>query len=303
MRYFLFCLLVIVFNSTFAGETFLVEEVAHGVFVHRGEHQDIDEGYSGDICNISFVIGQDGVAVIDTGGSPHIGRALLAAIRQRTDKPIKYVINTHVHPDHVFGNAAFLSEKPQFVGHVQLANAMKQREAHYLALQQKLLGDKANGSVLIPPDLSVAEAVKLPLGDRVLTVTPYSGAHTHADVSIYDSLSDTLWTGDLLFVERTPSIDGDIQGWLKVLDGFSQLQVKHIVPGHGAVQSSIQASLKKEKQYFEVLIQDIRNEIKAGKSMTEAMGQAAQSERDHWVLFDIVNRRNVNLLFPMLEWE
>ena len=105
MRYFLFWFLAIVFNCAFADEGFLVEEVAQGIFVHRGLHQDIDEGYSGDICNISFIVGQEGVAVIDTGGSPHIGRALLAAIRQRTDKPIKFVINTHVHPDHVFGKS------------------------------------------------------------------------------------------------------------------------------------------------------------------------------------------------------
>lgn len=303
MRHFLFWLLAIVFNGAFADEGFLVEEVAQGVFVHHGEHQDIDEGYSGDICNISFVIGQDGVAVIDTGGSPHIGRALLAAIRQRTDKPIKFVINTHVHPDHVFGNAAFLSEKPKFVGHAQLAKAMQQRETNYLALQQKFLGDKARGSVLIPPDIAVSQPVQLSLGNRVLTVTPHSTAHTHADVSVTDSQSDTLWTGDLLFVERTPSIDGDVKGWLQVIKSLSQLQVKHVVPGHGPVQSSIHEPFKNEKQYFEVLIQDIRNDIKAGKSMTDSMNQAAQTEREHWVLFDIVNRRNVNLLFPLLEWE
>jgi glyoxylase-like metal-dependent hydrolase (beta-lactamase superfamily II) len=86
---------------------FAIEDVGDGIYVHHGVHQDIDEGYHGDICNASFVVGSKGVAVIDTGGSIKIGNQLRDAIKKVTDKPILYVINTHVHPDHIYGNAAF----------------------------------------------------------------------------------------------------------------------------------------------------------------------------------------------------
>ena len=87
-------------------KTLSIEEVAPGIFVHQGKHLDVDEGYQGDISNIGFIIGKESVAVIDTGGTDSIGYALLNEIKKRTNLPIKYVINTHVHLDHIYGNAA-----------------------------------------------------------------------------------------------------------------------------------------------------------------------------------------------------
>lgn len=282
---------------------FAIEDVGDGIYVHHGIHQDIDEGYHGDICNTSFVVGSKGVAVIDTGGSIKIGNQLRDAIKKVTDKPILYVINTHVHPDHVYGNAAFLVDKAEFVGHEKLATAMELRREAYDKLNAKLLGEDAKGSELVKPTIAVKTTLEVDLGDRKLSITAHPVAHTNTDISVMESKSSTLFTGDLLFIERTPVLEGDIKGLIAELEKFKSQPIKQVVPGHGPVTKDWKLAIENEQRYLNALLSDIRAAIKAGKSMNEAMDSAAAGEKDKWKLFEVANRRNVNIIYPALEWE
>lgn len=282
---------------------FNIAQVDDGIYVHHGEHLDIDTGYQGDICNISFVVGSKGVAVIDTGGSLKVGQQLRAAILKVTNKPILYVINTHVHPDHIYGNSAFLGDKPTFVGHAKLGDAMQLRQEAYDKLNAKYLGPDASGTVLVKPTMHVKDVMTLDLGDRTLTVTPYPNAHTNTDISVLDSKTSTLFTGDLLFIDRTPVVEGDIKGLMAAIETLKTSPVKQVVPGHGSVTKDWMKALENEQRYLTVLLRDIRASIQKGDSMEQAMTSAAASEKDKWLLFEIANRRNVNTLFSSLEWE
>ncbi|HZV97441.1 MAG TPA: quinoprotein relay system zinc metallohydrolase 2 [Methylophilaceae bacterium] len=280
-----------------------MQEISPGIYVHQGAHEDLAEGYHGDICNIGFIIGNKGVAVIDSGGSFKVGQQLREAVRKVSSLPILYVINTHVHTDHIFGNVAFVPEQPQFVGHIKLPDAMERRREAYMRINNNWLGEQFAGSEIIKPTLTVKDNLELDLGNRTLKLTAYPVAHSNTDLTVFDSKSQTLWTGDLLFVERTPSLDGDIKGWLAVIGQLKTIPAQRFVPGHGKPLNDGKTALENEQRYLTTLLNDIRASIKNGQVMEKAMDTAAASEKDKWLLFDEVNRRNVNLAYPALEWE
>ncbi len=280
-----------------------VSEVAPGVFVRPGVHALMSEANAGGIANIGFIVGSESVAVIDSGGSLADGAALRAALRQRTTLPIRYVINTHVHPDHILGNAAFRADAPLFVGHRRLPAAMQARGAFYLEANARLLGTAALGSEVIAPTLLVEGRMTLDLGGRPLILTAHATAHTDNDLTVLDVASGILWTGDLLFAEHIPVVDGSLKGWLQVMDRLAAVPAKRSVPGHGPVSLAWPEALEPQRGYLEALADDLRAMMAAGDTMREATGKAGAAQRGDWLLFDDFNPRNATAGFAELEWE
>lgn len=281
-----------------------VSEIARGVFVYSGPHEPATAENLGGVSNAGFVIGDAAVAVIDTGGSYRFGSALRDAIRSRTDLPIRYVINTHMHPDHVLGNAAFEIDRPAFIAHHKMGRGLAARAERYLAVAEEELGAEAfAGTRIVPPTHNVETQEVIDLGGRHLRLYPQPTAHTDNDLVVFDDLTRTLFPGDLLFVGHVPALDGSIRGWLSVITKLSKVEAARAVPGHGPASVPWPAAILPEQRYLEAIATDVRAMIAQGATLSEAMETAALSEKDAWELFEDYHARNVSAAFAELEWE
>lgn len=278
------------------------QEIAPGIHIRRGAIEVTTASNAGAIANIGFIVGHEAVAVADPGGSLSDGAHLRETIRKVTKLPIRYVILSHVHPDHIFGAGAFEQDQPTYIGHARLPNALAQRGEYYRRRLDQVLGKGAAGPV-VAPTMLVRNRTEIDLGGRVLALTAHSTAHTDCDLSVFDRQTGTLLPADLLFVRHVPSLDGSITGWLKELAALKALPAKRAVPGHGPAHVSWPSGAADLERYLDVLLRETRQAVAKGMEIGAAVETVGQSERSRWALFDEYHGHNVTKAFKELEWE
>ena len=286
-----------------ATASFPFKEIAAGIFVRRGLDEDATASNDDAIANIGFVIGRDAVAVIDPGGSLQDGQRLRAHISSVTRVPIRYVVMTHVHPDHIFGAGVFQQDHPQFIGHQKLPQAMAVRGEYYAKRLEATLGKGRAGPIVVPTRLVQSEDDIDLGGGRVLHLTAHGLAHSDCDLTVLDRQTATLFAGDLLFVERVPSLDGSLKGWLTELNTLKKLAARQAVPGHGPVSVRWPGGSLDLERYLDGLLRETRQALEKGIDIEAAVTTVGQSERARWRLFDDYQGHNVTQAFKELEWE
>lgn len=278
-----------------------LQEIAEGIYVRPGSTGVVFEGE--DVANLGVVIGARCVAVIDTGGSAAEGRALDDAIRQLTDVPVCFVINTHVHPDHIFGNEAFDRDDVEFIGHEKLPRAMAVRGDTYV----QRAAESSQGAVKAPqvllPERTVAEQVQIDLGGRTLTLSAHAAAHTDNDLSVLDERTGTLFAGDLVFLEHLPVLDGSINGWIGELERLMSEAFQRVVPGHGPTRIDWPQGAAPTMEYLQDLRESTRQWIARGGELGKAQQGIEVRRPERWQLVGEYHRRNVATAFAELEWE
>lgn len=286
-------------------------QVAPGVHLHQGAQQPWgpeSAASAGDVANLGFIVGSRCVAVIDSGGSPQLGRRLRAAVAAATPLPVCLVVTTHAHPDHALGTGAFrdIEPAPAFAAHARGAAALGARERAFRNALQRDLGLTAADGDLAYPTLPVSDEREFDLGGRTLLLRAWPTAHTDNDLSVYDRQTRTLFTGDLLFVGHLPVVDGKLGGWLQVMDRLAALDVALAVPGHGAPQKAWPAALEPQRNYLQALQRQVRQALREKKSLAqavEALPLESVAPGQPWLLAEFFHRRNVTAAFAELEWE
>jgi len=286
-----------------AEQDFNIAEIADGNYLHKGLHVSIDDSKHDDIANIGFIVGEQCIAVIDSGGSINIGQQLLKKIRSISEKPICYVINTHVHFDHFLGNKAFVEEKPTFVGHQELAEEVERNRAFFLEQFKNDLGPNPEASSIVGPDMLIDKSTSLDIGNRTLTLMPYPVSHSHSDLIVIDNKTNTLWAGDLIFRERIPSLTGSLIGWVKVITELSKLEPNLVIPGHGSVAKSMSVAIQQQQGYLHKLLTETRKAVADGMFLNEAADKIDKDNQSGWLLHKFQHPTNVSRAFTELEWE
>ena len=288
------------------------KKIVKDVYAYEGLIADFNNENKGAISNFSFVVGKNCVAVIDTGGSPEVGEMIVKDIKIKTKKPICFVINTHAHPDNYGGNSAFLDliPTPEFIAHENFANASANRIKTFNARLLKLLGiEKPLKSFKISK--SISDDAYLDLGDRKLYLKAWKTSHTNNDLTVFDINSGIFWTGDLLFAEHIPVMDGSLNGWIEVTNELRQIKntgskgalVKKIVPGHGPIQVDSLIAFDKQKEYLQKMRLLVNKAIKEDVSISDAVDDISNKLGSDWKLSDLFNKRNVTASYAELEWE
>ena len=278
-------------------------EVQNGVFVRPGNYGIIFEDKN--IANIGFIVGEKAIAVIDTGGSIKEGKQLICQIRKVSKLPIRYVINTHVHPDHTLGNSAFDDPNITFIGHNNLEHAMGVLSKTYLRRYNEQTGENISDDSIILPQIKVIDELEIDLGNRPLTLIAIQKAHTNNDLLVHDKKTETLWLSDLLFHKHIPVIgkSGSVGGWLYVIKKLKSKPIKNVVPGHGPLNINWDEAANDQIRYLTQLRDDIRTNISTDADLTEAMESIGLNETTKWRMFSTYHKRNISYIFSELEWE
>ncbi|MGE5205209.1 MAG: MBL fold metallo-hydrolase [Chlamydiota bacterium] len=250
-----------------------------------------DGGKAG--ANAGFVVGEDGVAVIDTFEDPGAAKQLLAEIRKITPLPIRFVVNTHYHLDHVNGNDVFAAAG---------ATILAQRNVRDWERTENLKwwGDKIKPEVkarvesLKLPDVVYDKGVDLYLGSRKLEVRSYPG-HTGGDSIVYIHDAGVLFCGDLFWNHHIPNLtDATTGAWTGTLDTLVGYGAGKFVPGHGEPGTSL--DVKTFQQYLVDLRTSVGRAQAAGKSgdaLVETVLPEMQAKYGSWGFFQEFAKSNI----------
>lgn len=222
------------------------------------------------ICNGGFVIGSNGVLVIDPFQTPELAELMISTVKSLTDQPIKYVLNTHYHFDHTGGNAAFVKREVPVIGRG--------------VIREYIQSGKNNTGGVTPPTVIINSQTDIWLGDRQVRIERVDGHSAGTDLVAYIPDAKVLFTGDIVFNKRIPYTgDSDIRQWQGSLYRLIAIYPEaKVVPGHGDVTDI--TGLQAQQAYFswlERLALEWKGQILSKEQVLEKFAKVPDAYKDY----------------------
>lgn len=219
--------------------SFRFEQVNHNVYVMHGPLGEPDRENQGFMNNPGFIVLDNGIVLIDPGGSVQVGRKVLEEIGKVTDKPVVAVFNTHIHGDHWLGNQAVAELYPdiKMYAHPDMITQARGNEGQvWVDMMERLTEGASKGTTIVTPNRSVVHQDEITVGGQHFRIHSFIPSHTNTDIMIEHVESKTLFMGDNGFNRRMARFDdsSSMHGNIEVLEYARRLGMKVYVPGHGS---------------------------------------------------------------------
>ena len=211
--------------------------VADGIYAILTPARDIpnpeNKGWN---SNSAFVVTDTGVLLIDTGSSAAIGEALKATIRQVTDKPVKWIVNSHAHGDHWLGNSAYKESNPEIFSTSRVVEIIKSEGSVWIDRFSRLTEGATGKTSILLPSKMIDQRTELKLGGTDVVLFPSGNSHSPGDLITWLPQQHILISGDVVYSDRMPSTNvSNLSQWIVMLDELLQLEPASVIPGHGKV--------------------------------------------------------------------
>jgi len=262
-----------------------------------------NRGYT---SNAGFVVTDDGVVVIDALGTPPLGEAMVKAIRKVTPKPIRRVIVTHYHADHVYGLQPLKKAGAEIWAHRKGEDYFTSGLAEERLQQRRrdLFDWVDEKTRVLRPDLWIEGDTDFRFGGLTFRIVFADGAHSPEDVMVYVVEERLLFAGDLLFAGRVPFVgSADSKGWLKAMDKMIALKPAVVVPGHGPASRDVERDLVMTRDYLAFLREAMGKAVADLEPFDEAYAKVDWSRYKGLPAFENANRINAYGTYLLMEKE
>lgn len=285
-------------------QTLTLKKVTENVWSIVGPLTNRTKENLGNNATFGFVVTNEGVVLIDAGGSFKGAKAIHNEIKSVTNKPIRYVINSGGQDHRWFGNDYFSALGAKIISSEAAKKDHKARVAMQWTMLETLIGNKElKGTKEKYADITLKDEYKFSLGGTHFEIYFRGQAHTPGDVFIWLPQSKVMFTGDIVYTERMLGIgeQSNSKSWLKVFEAVAAYKPKFIVPGHGS-PTTLDVAIKDTKRYLSFLRESIALFMENGGGAHE-ISRINQTRFNYLINYETLKGRNALKVFTELEWE